>query len=107
MSGHITLLGAEDVQRAGRQIEAASDNVARAASSMDHSAERMSQALNQTAARIEAAVQDARDDKVTLRDYFAAKAMSGLVVNGENFNLAALSAYSYAIADAMLKARQS
>ena len=46
-------------------------------------------------------------DGMTLRDYFAAKAMSGLVVNGDNFDLPKLTAYSYQIADAMLKARGS
>ena len=44
---------------------------------------------------------------MTLRDYFAAKALSGLVVNGDNFNLTRLTAYSYEIADAMLKAREA
>lgn len=44
---------------------------------------------------------------MTLRDYFAAKALSGLVVNGENFDPAKLTAYCYEFADAMLKARQS
>ena len=44
---------------------------------------------------------------MTLRDYFAAKALSGLVVNGDNFNLPMLTAYSYEIADAMLRAREA
>lgn len=44
---------------------------------------------------------------MTLRDYLAAKAMSGLVVNGDNFDLPKLTAYSYQIADAMLKAREA
>ena len=44
---------------------------------------------------------------MTLRDYFAAKALSGLVVNGENFNTPVLAAYSYEMADAMLKARHA
>ena len=44
---------------------------------------------------------------MTLRDYFAAKALSGLVVNGDNFDLQKLTAYSYEIADAMLRAREA
>ena len=43
---------------------------------------------------------------MTLRDYFAAKAMSGLVVNGDNFNVPQLAKYSYEFADAMLAARK-
>lgn len=41
------------------------------------------------------------------RDFFAAQALSGLVVNGDNFNLPRLAAYSYEMADAMLKARNA
>ena len=43
---------------------------------------------------------------MSMRDYFAAKALSGLIVNGENFNLPLLTAFCYEVADAMLKARQ-
>ena len=42
-------------------------------------------------------------DGMTLRDYFAAKAMQGLVANGDWLRDAA--AEAYAIADAMLAAR--
>jgi hypothetical protein len=41
------------------------------------------------------------------RDFFAAQALSGLVVNGDNFDLPRLTAYSYEMADAMLKARDA
>ena len=47
------------------------------------------------------------DAGTTLRDYFAAKAMSGLVVNGDNFNVPQLAKYSYEFADAMLAARKT
>lgn len=39
MSEYITLLGAEDVQRAGHTISAAADRMAQAASSIDHTME--------------------------------------------------------------------
>lgn len=45
---------------------------------------------------------------MTLRDYFAAKAMQGLVASGEYQNGTAewISEAAYAIADAMLSARE-
>jgi hypothetical protein len=47
---------------------------------------------------------------MTLRDYFAAKALQGFMANKSNpmlFNPEADAQYSYMIADAMLKARES
>ena len=48
---------------------------------------------------------------MTLRDYFAAKAMqgamSGCAARGEAFMYSDLAALSYEMADAMLKARES
>jgi hypothetical protein len=47
---------------------------------------------------------------MTLRDYFAAKAMQGFMANKSNplhFNPDDDAQYVYAIADAMLKARQA
>ena len=41
---------------------------------------------------------------MTLRDYFAAKAMQGMIANGES-DLRTLSQDAYISADAMLKAR--
>jgi hypothetical protein len=41
-----------------------------------------------------------------LRDYFAAKAMQGMLANNET-NIPALIQASYIVADAMLKARQA
>jgi hypothetical protein len=43
---------------------------------------------------------------MTLRDYFAAKAMQGIVSNGD-VDPQKISQASYIIADAMLKARQA
>jgi hypothetical protein len=47
---------------------------------------------------------------MTLRDYFAAKAMQGFMANKSNplhFNPDDDAQYAYAIADAMLKAREA
>ena len=43
---------------------------------------------------------------MTLRDYFAAKAMSGMMVDVEQPVCAYIAKHSYAMADAMLKARE-
>lgn len=45
-----------------------------------------------------------QNDGMTLRDYFAAKAMQGFVANG-NTNVQEIAQASYIVADAMLKAR--
>ena len=47
-----------------------------------------------------------QDDGMTLRDYFAAKALQGLAVGGGYDKWEYLAQDSYAIADAMLKARE-
>ena len=47
---------------------------------------------------------------MTLRDYFAAKAMQGMMADGQAFRLVAestLANTAYEIADAMLKAREA
>ena len=44
---------------------------------------------------------------MTLRDYFAAKAMQGCIVAGRFQGYASCAADSYAMADAMLKAREA
>jgi hypothetical protein len=49
-----------------------------------------------------------KEDGMTLRDYFAAKALQGFMANKSNpmlFNPEADAQYAYMIADAMLKAR--
>ncbi len=42
---------------------------------------------------------------MTLRDYFAAKAMQGMMANSWNDNYDAWACHAYLLADAMLKAR--
>lgn len=49
---------------------------------------------------------------MSLRDYFAAKAMVGILIatarrDDKNYNEDALASLSYTVADAMLKARQA
>jgi len=44
---------------------------------------------------------------MTLRDYFAAKAMQGLLFSDVNAKLEDFAKQSYKVADAMLKARES
>jgi len=51
-----------------------------------------------------------KDRGMSLRDYFAAKAMQGMMADGQAFRLVAestLANTAYEIADAMLKARQA
>jgi hypothetical protein len=45
-------------------------------------------------------------DGMTLRDYFAAKAMQGLLASEVQANTDEFALYAYAVADAMLKARE-
>ena len=47
-----------------------------------------------------------QDDGMTLRDYFAAKALQGLLAGTSTSNGDVIVRDSYAIADAMLKARE-
>jgi hypothetical protein len=44
---------------------------------------------------------------MTLRDYFAAKAMQAVIARGDDTNRPGMAEWSYAMADAMLKARQA
>lgn len=45
---------------------------------------------------------------MTLRDYFAAKAMQGMIVDpGSGYSNDELASFAYAVADAMLKAREA
>ena len=44
---------------------------------------------------------------MTLRDYFAAKAMQGLLSSDVNATLEVFAKQSYKVADAMLKAREA
>ena len=43
---------------------------------------------------------------MTLRDYFAAKAMQGMLAASENYANDELANFAYLVADAMLKARE-
>lgn len=52
-------------------------------------------------------VPDLHNNGMTLRDYFAAKAMQGLLSTGdEEVTTIGMAQASYALADAMLKARE-
>jgi hypothetical protein len=44
---------------------------------------------------------------MTLRDYFAAKAMQSVIARGDDTNRPGMAEWSYAMADAMLKARDA
>ena len=46
------------------------------------------------------------EEGMTLRDYFAAKAMQGYVGQGKSYDFADIAQASYRLADAMLKARK-
>ena len=43
---------------------------------------------------------------MSLRDYFAAKAMQGMLAAADPYSTDELCGYAYAVADAMLKARE-
>jgi hypothetical protein len=44
---------------------------------------------------------------MTLRDYFAAKAMASVIARGDDTNRPGMAEWSYAMADAMLAARSN
>ena len=44
---------------------------------------------------------------MTMRDYFAAKAMQAVIARGDDTNRPGMAEWSYAMADAMLKAREA
>ena len=48
-----------------------------------------------------------QDEGMTLRDYFAAKALQGFISRGGNYNAEFDADRAYAFADAMLKAREA
>jgi hypothetical protein len=48
-----------------------------------------------------------QDEGMTLRDYFAAKAMQGFISRGGNYDAEFDADRAYAYADAMLKAREA
>ena len=44
---------------------------------------------------------------MTLRDYFATKAMASVIARGDDTNRPGMAEWSYAMADAMLRAREA
>ena len=64
-----------------------------------HTSEPIEQKEKQKAARLL--------DELDLRDYFAAKAMQGLLASDVNATRHIFAAQAYAMADAMLEARQA
>lgn len=56
MADYVTLLGAENVQRAGHEISSAAERIAWAASSITESNDRLMRALDAHATRIEQAI---------------------------------------------------
>ncbi len=57
MAEYITLLGAEDVQRAGNTIRAAAETMAQAAASIDHSNEMFLRRYEELVSRMEQAAE--------------------------------------------------
>jgi hypothetical protein len=55
MADYMTLLGAEDVKSASRQMQSAADDMNRAASSIDASVTRLDQILSEAIARFDTA----------------------------------------------------
>lgn len=53
-----------------------------------------------------AGVQHITEQGMTLRDYFAAKAMQGMLAASENYSTSELALYAYDVADAMLRQRE-
>ncbi len=121
----MTLLGAENVERAGRNIDGAAETMSRAANTIDGALERHAQRLGEHVGRTEHALQQAAQERPTLRDYFAAHVSIG---HGDDTDLTlsvakqvmgsdpptpgnlewwqeAEARLRYAKADAMLKAR--
>ena len=45
-------------------------------------------------------------DGMALRDYFAAKVLSGIMASGDSYNINLMAEYSYQLADEMMKARE-
>ena len=61
---------------------------------------------SQNLATGETTVHQACYSGMTLRDYFAAQAMQGMIAAAENYQTHELAQYAYEVADAMLKARK-
>lgn len=61
MADHITLLGAEDVLRAARNMQSAAEDMQRVAASIEDSVQRFARILAEHAERIEAAMASDQD----------------------------------------------
>ena len=56
---------------------------------------------------IKGPVMSSDEQGMTMRDYFAAKAMQGMLAAAENYQTPDLAMYAYQVADAMIKAREA
>jgi len=61
MSKYITLLGAEDVRKAGSQMASAADDILRAANIISESNQRLTAELTELTTRLEVAIECALD----------------------------------------------
>lgn len=73
MSGHVHLLGSEDVSRAGHNMQQAADTISRAANTIDSANERLGRNLEQHSYQI-GALAEALAGTPSLRHYFMAHA---------------------------------
>lgn len=113
MVDRVVLMGAEDVERAGRSISGAADVMQRAADTFDRSSDFLARCMLEETSRVVAALAE-HDAEVTLRDEFAMRAMQGMLATAGAPCLGGLDGYephtaaaAYRLADAMLKARAS
>lgn len=106
----VHLIGAEQVQNAGLAISRAADTISSAASTIDSSVHRMAGQLETHGYQMEALI-EAMASAPTLRDQFAMAAMQGLVARQFTKDekdrpfVEWVAAFSYEMADEMLKAR--
>lgn len=56
---------------------------------------------------IKGPVMSSDEQGMTMRDYFAAKAMQGMLAAAENYQTPDLAMYAYQVADAMIEAREA
>lgn len=47
------------------------------------------------------------ENEITLRDYFAAKIINGMIANGDCYNINQMAKYAYEMADAMMEAKNA
>lgn len=112
----VFLQGSEDVSRAGHNMQQAADTIIRAAGSIDESGRRMAGQLETHGYQMEA-LATAMASAPMLRDLFAGDALKGICSSPTLLAAAAQSApgdltdeiarMSWAMADAMMKAREA